>query len=412
MLGRRTALLTTSAALTASGLLLAGTPSAGAATARSTVSLTLGAYGSYAKVGPVTSGTTATFGACSSTTGTSYGSKVAATDLGGRLGKVGAVVTSGTRSGNKATVTSSTGATSLLNGLVQASAIKSTSVSELSGTSLRSSGSTVVTGLKIDGKARSVPAGVGARIDVPDVARITFNRQTTTSTSVSTKLTVDAIRIDLLKGNRLGLDTGTIVLSSSTSGASRPTFFASSGQAYGTTVTVGDKVASDRTAYVGMPCGGTGGAVVHNEVGDVSLPGAVKTGGVSSTGQSVEGSTTSTATFTNRVTSVNLLDGVVTADAVAVRAKSTRAATGFKNYDTGTEITNLKVLGRSVKVASTPNSTVEIAGVGTLTTHKAVSTTVGLDVVGLELKVASNRGQVKAGTVIDVAVAKSRVQPR
>jgi len=405
----RTLVLGPAVALTATGLLLGSATTAGAASQPSVVALTAAAYGSTVSVGPVSSGKTASFSTCSYAAGTSYGKSVEATDLGGRLGTIGAVVTSGTRKGNKITVTSSTGATSLLDGLIEATAIKSTSTSELSGSELQSSGSTVITGLKISGEARDVPSGTGARIDIPQVAKITFNNQKATTTTASKRLTVEAMHIDLLKGNRLGLDAGTIILGSSSSGASRATFFSSSGQAYGTSVSVGSLVTSDPTAYVGLPCGGTGGEISRNALGDVTEPGVVTSGAVSSTAQSIEGVGTTTTIFSNKVSGVNLLDGTVTADAVAARSKSTRSASSLKSYDTGTTITNLKVLGKPVTVSSDANSKVNLAGIGTLVLHKTVKQPTGLDVVGLELTLGSDRGDLKAGTVIQVAVAKSRV---
>jgi hypothetical protein len=411
MLARTTRPLTLGAtvALATAGLLLAGPPSAGAATAPSTVALTASAYGTTATVGPLSSGRTALFSACSVANGSSYDEQVASVDLGRGLGTVGAVVTSGTRTGNQVTVTSTTGATSLLGGLVEAEAIRSTSVSELSGSKLTTSGSTVVTGLKIAGESVAVPAGVGARIDVPHVARITVNHQQTTSTTVSKRLTVEALRIDLLKGNTLGLDAGRIIISSSTSGASKPTYFAASGVAYGTNVTVGSLVTSGPTAYVGMPCGGTGGETVKNKVAGVSLPGLVKVKAVSSTSQSKEGNGSTTATLSDEVAGVNLLGGVVTADAVSVRATSKRSSSGLTSSDSGTEIENLKVLGRRIKVTSKANQAIDVVGLGTLTLHKTVEQANGLDVIGLELTLGQDQGGVKAGTVVQVAVAKSRV---
>jgi hypothetical protein len=411
MLPRTTRPLTlgASVALVTAGLLLTTTSPAGAARRPSTVGLTLSAYGTQASVGPISSGRTAVLSACSTAAGTSYEQQVEASDLGGGLGKVGAVVTSGTRKGDKITVTSTTGATTLLGGLIEAQAVRSTSVSELSGSSLRSSGSSIVTGLKIAGESRVVPTGIGARIDVPKVARITFNNQKTTKTKVSKRLTVEALRIDLLKGNKLGLDTGTIVISSSTSGASKATYFSASGQAYGTDVAAGSLVASGPTAYVGMPCGGTGGEVIKNKIAKVSLPGVLKVGAVSSTGQSKESKGTTASIFSDKVSDVNLLGGAVTADAVRARSTSTRSASGLKSSDSGTEISNLKVLGRRVKVSSKANSTIDVAGLGTLTLHKTVKRSTGLDVVGLELTLGSDRGGAKAGTVVQVAVAKSRV---
>ncbi|SEQ59379.1 choice-of-anchor P family protein [Microlunatus flavus] len=402
--------LGTGLTLGAAALLLAAAAPAGAATtAPSTLSLAASAYGSTAKVGAVSSGKTAYFSACSTGAGTPYGTQVAATDLGGLLGKVGAVVTTGTRSGSSVVATSTTGETSLLGGLVKAKAIASTSTSSLAGSQVSSSGSTVITGLTIAGLPRTVPAGSGSTIVVPGVATLTFNAQTRSTTFASKQLTVDALRVDLLKDNKLGLPTGSIVLGSSTTGASAPTAFAAGGQAYGTTLNVGSLVTSGPTAYVGMPCGGTAGAVSRNKVVGLTLPGVATVGTVASTGQSVEGAGSTTATFSSSVAGVNLLNGAVTADAITVKASTTRSAAGLSSTDDGTVVTGLKVLGKSVTLSTKDNATVDVAGVGTLTVRKTVKQATGLDVIGLELRLGSDQPGLAAGTVLQVAAAKSRV---
>jgi len=109
------------------------------------------------------------------------------------------------------------------------------------------------------------------------------------------------------------------------------------------------------------------------------------------------------------VAGVNLLGGVVTADAVSVRATSKRSSSGLTSSDSGTEIENLKVLGRRIKVTSKANQAIDVVGLGTLTLHKTVEQANGLDVIGLELTLGQDQGGVKAGTVVQVAVAKSRV---
>lgn len=259
--------------------MLACTSSAGAAEQPSTVSLSASAYGSTASVGPVTAGKTARFTSCSTTPGTAYGNDVAVTDLGC--------------------------------GLVQATTISATSTSELVGVRLRSSGSTTITGLTIAGLPKTVPAGVSSRLDIPGVATSTFNRQASASTTVSRELTADALRIDLLKDNKLGLAAGSVVVGSATSGASGPTSFAGSGMAYGTMVDVGGVVASGASAYVSMPCGGTGGAVLKNKVLGLSVPGVVTSRAVASIGQSIEGTGSTTAVFRSTVAGIDLLGGAV-----------------------------------------------------------------------------------------------------
>lgn len=407
--------LVASVALTGAGLLLLGQAPASADTAPAGVAFSASAYGSTAAVGPVTSGRTAYFSACAAGgEGGPYGNRTAATDLGGVLGKVGAVVTAGTRSGSSIAATSTTGETTLLGGLVQAKTVASRSTSSLSGSpgtgaGVVSSGSSVVTGLTIAGLPRAVPAGVGAKVEIPGVATVRFNTQTTTTTYTTRQLTVEALRVEVPKGNKLGLPSGSIVVGSATSGISAPTSHVPGGQAYGTTVKVGGVLTSDQTAYVAMPCGGTGGAVTTKTVVGLTLPGLARLGTVTSTGRSVEAPGTTTAVFSSTAAGLDLLGGAVTAEAVTAKATTTRSASGLSSTNEGTTIRGLKVLGQPVAVPAKDNATVPVAGIGTLTLRKTLQQPTGLDVVALELKLSTDHLGLRAGTVLQVAAAKSRV---
>ena len=106
---------------------------------------------------------------------------------------------------------------------------------------------------------------------------------------------------------------------------------------------------------------------------------------------------------------VDLLGGAVTADAITARSATTRTASALSSTSSGTVITNLKVLGTPVTLGTKANTSVDVAGLGRLTVNKTVKQVNGLDVTGLELKLSADRLGVSAGTVVEVAVARSRV---
>ena len=172
---------------------------------------------------------------------------------------------------------------------------------------------------------------------------------------------------------------------------------------------MGTLAVAGASAYVAMPCGGTGGSVVERGVATLAVPGVVASSAITSTAQSVEATGSTTSVLGSTVAGVDLLGGAVTTDAITARSATTRTSAGLSSTSSGTVITNFTVLGTPVSLGTKPNTSVDVAGLGRRTVNKTVEQVNGLDVTGLGPKLSADRLGVVAGTVVEVVVARLRV---
>jgi hypothetical protein len=371
------------------------------------------AYGSTVSVGAITSGSTAVVSVCSLAPGAASTNQAAKVNA-GLLGSIGAVTSSitptKTDTASSTVTTTTTAGTSLLAGLITANTITTTATSSFTPDGgFTNAGSTVVAGLKIAGQTVTATPGVNSKISIPNIATVTLNIQSASAVGGDHSKSVQGLRIDLLSGNPLGLGTGRIIIGSSTASLHDPVMNRAAGTAYGTQIDLAGIVKSGATAPVGLPCGGSNGVTRTNSTASVNVPGVLSAGATATTARSTDAPTGTTAEFSATTAGVNLLNGVVKVDAITAKASATRSGSTLTSSSDGTQIAGLKINGTTVEVPAGENSTLQIAGVGTLTFRKVVKSTVGVDVFGLELKLSTDQLGLKAGTTIQVAAARPRV---
>ena len=136
----------------------------------------------------------------------------------------------------------------------------------------------------------------------------------------------------------------------------------------------------------------------------------VLTGGVASTtAKSTDSATATNATTSATIADVNLLGGVVTADAVTAKASTTRKGTSLYRSSAGTSIANLEINGNPVTITIKPNTRINIAGVGTLYLRRSIWNSTGFEVYALQLVLSTAQGGLPAGAVVTAGYAQSGV---
>lgn len=388
---------------------------AGSAAAATTSSAFVGsAYGSTAQVGTIArSGPTSLVSACS-LHGYRHDDHAAAVHL-GPVGNIGAVTTRAEGTTIKGalteTSTSTTGTTSLLGGLVQARTITTRAVASRNGSTYHLSGSTSITGLRINNRAVTATPKPNQQISVPGVATVTLNVQGTSGNYNLHQSGVTGMRITVLSGNRLGLPAGVVVVGHAVAGIHAPVHARPYGSAFATQAKVGSVLTSGPSAPVSLPCGGSAGKTVSNPTAAVRIGDAVSAGAVSSSASSTDNATATTATTQSKVTKINLLHGVVSADAVTARANASLSKGRLTRTSTGTTITGLKINGKRVSVSAgvKANTKIPIAGVGTLWLNRSVNSGTQIQVNAMQLHLDTARAGLKAGADIDIAVARAGV---
>jgi hypothetical protein len=140
--------------------------------------------------------------------------------------------------------------------------------------------------------------------------------------------------------------------------------FGFNGEAFSTRVRLaGGTLLSGPSALASVGCTTQGGITSHNSAASISVPGILSSGtadnNVSTAAVGGVHSTHSTSTIQN----VSLLGGLISADALTADATTSWDGSAF-NFQDGSTFANLVVAGQSLGVNVTPNSRIDLAGLG------------------------------------------------
>lgn len=191
------------------------------------------------------------------------------------------------------------------------------------------------------------------------------------------------------------------------------------GQAYGTRVNahVGDEitVVSDPTARVATPAGSSNGRTLTNSTLAVRVPGVLTTGVISSTTTSNKDAFgNATIRNTNRTAGVNLLNGLVKADAIEVIA-SGKLDEGKYTSAMEMKLVRLTVAGKTIPIDVSPNTIINVAGVGEIALNRQeVNTSGGAfqnRIIALRITLDTAQAGLPVGAVIEAGVAYTAIAP-
>jgi hypothetical protein len=178
------------------------------------------------------------------------------------------------------------------------------------------------------------------------------------------------------------------------------------GFAYGTKLGNSSSARSSPSAIVYLPCLGTNGTVVTNQTGTAGQPGAFEVGSTLDTAQGMVGGTDAWGRLTSSVQAVDLLNGLVTADAVEAVAHAAKSAGGFAFDDEGSNLVNVIVGGVPMSSNVPPNTKIDLPGIGTLWIHRLIRTATSIEVRMIEIDVdQANAFGLRPGSVLQVAAA-------
>ena len=371
------------------------------------------AYGSTAKFGTsVNSGRTANTPLCTTKAPVANTNDTAEVNLEG-LGTIGATTTKveSKRSGStqSSTATTTVAGVELLGSQVTADAITVVAKSIFRNGAYERQGSTTFVGLRVAGVLvpDQTPAA-NTELNIPLVGRVILNQQSTSDAFRNHVQTVTGLRVIVTADVPL-IGAGQAQIGYAEATLHSPTLARAYGNAYATKVQAGDLLSSGPTAIVYLPCGGTAGATRTSNIAGIELPPVLGIGAAQTAGKSVENGTSTNATTTARIADLDLLDGVVTADAIFAKASVTRTGSKLTRSSAGTTIADLRINGTSVPVPTGTNRQVPVPGVGTLFVNRAISTSTGLQVYALQLQLTTGSGPLASGTVINIGAANAGV---
>jgi hypothetical protein len=329
--------------------------------------------------------------------------------------------------GSKMTVKAQVGGVNLLNGLITAQAITTTDIAQVDANN-NTSGSvdTQILGLKVGSLNIPLTINKNFHVTIPGVVNVWANASFVFPgpAGSGTILTYGAgLFIGLLqqKGN---FPAGTFIFVNPTYGAistvTPVTGAVIGGTAYGSKVIVSGgglfSVNSGPTAKISMPIDGTGGVVLKNTTATANLTDILFAGAITDTAQGVKSpSNVAYSEMTTKLLGLNLLGGVVTADALTGVARVEALPGGGTKATATTSLVNLKVLGQVININTAPNTVINIANIGTLTIRAqatAVSAS-GLQanalVKVLELKINVATHGLPVGALLQIGVASAYI---
>ncbi len=310
----------------------------------------------------------------------------------------------------------------LLSGAITADVIESASFVTASnvtslGAALTGGTSTTFARLTIGGKAYPINVPSNTKVTIPGLAEVVIN-ETRTDKSVfgKTVRTIgNALHITLLKpqgnapaGAEIKLNpTQAIIVPTGDSDA-----LPVGGFAYGTGIRVGAgdnvRVLSQPTGMVSLPSIGTGGVPYTNEIASVDVPQVATVGAIKT---SVNGSTVpgfADVATGAQLAKINLLGGLIKADAVAVTSH-VRKAVNNNIAETSMNFVNLVVGGRRIPVDVAKNTQIYLLGVGQVYINQVMTKPNYSAIVGIRVILSTKRFGLPAGADIQVAVASSYI---
>lgn len=155
------------------------------------------------------------------------------------------------------------------------------------------------------------------------------------------------------------------------------------GQAYSTYVNT-PLGSSGQTALAVLPAvTGTDGAEADAQGAALSVPGALSSSFLNSITSGELGTTEAGAQSTASAASINILNGLITADEVIANVMSSRTASGAVSNANGSTFTNLAVAGASQPGSVAPNTNIVLPGVGYVVLNEQVPTGDGATSSGL-----------------------------
>lgn len=416
---RRSIRATVSAAISTALALALPISLASRAEGASTRSLFLGeAFGSYSFVGEtaMTGKTAYTTIGCQAKPGTHFentmGSNSEENMNSGSVNTTGDAIKNA--SVTKTLTTSVVNRANLLQGRITASRVKAVSATIRDAGGMRTSAAgSSLTNVVVFGETLEVAPGPNTRITLPRFGYAVLNEQFTGNVGSLEFLAVNGIHVYITEMNPLRIPVGSQFVMAHAYSALKPTIAAIvGGQAYGHKLFEGSRIQSGPSAIVYMPCAGTGGKVVENDLAAVTHPPAFQLGEVKDTATGTVTSKSATSQTTSSIESVSLLGGLVTADLVKAVARASKDGSGVAFSDAGSQFVNLVVAGRLMGQRIAPNTAIQLPGIGTLWLRRVIRTPYSIEIRMIDLPVnQDNPFELKPGSKLQLAVARALVLP-
>lgn len=310
----------------------------------------------------------------------------------------------------------------LLNGLVKIDAVTTdvTTTAKSDG-SVSASGGTQLAGIKVLGLDLPLNIPKNFAANIPGVAAVSANVVLNNGDASYAATQGWALGIQLLSA-RNGFQAGTVILlnpffHTTQAQDPQPAGKRVAGEAYSTRIqaNVGDavEVVSDPTAHIATPLFSSGGATLTNSTATVDLPGIATVKALTSTSTSRTSATGGPVEVvnTNQTAGLNLLGGLITADAIKVTAQG-KVEGGVYTGGVKLDLVKLVIAGRTIPINVSPNTAIDVAGLGKVELNKQELFPQGgmNKITALKITLDTKKAGLPVGAVIELGVASTIVE--
>jgi hypothetical protein len=301
---------------------------------------------------------------------------------------------------------------SLLGGLITIQAVTTHVTTTFGASGATGDAHTTFVGVHIPGVTLPVNVPPNFNITIPGIASLTLNGVQKTVTPTAVLVQTFALDLTLLQGNgssptgsEVVLNPGEVALTNSTKQAT----YNLQGFAYGSqidaTVTGIAQAHSGMTAEVVMPTGGTGGNTVINSTAAVNAAPVITLGAIECTMTGSTSTTLASSQTTYELGRLNVLNGLITADAIKGVAQVLRTPDGTLIPTASTTFVNLVIAGTKIPIDVTPNTVINVAGLATITINQQVFLSNTAATRGIDIKLLVAKYGVPAGAEIEIGAA-------
>lgn len=334
----------------------------------------------------------------------------------GSLAKVGAVTTDTSAdkfgvAGTKVTANANTAQVNLLGGKIRIGAVETKTYAQGDDTDVSGGSDTTFVDLVIAGKKLPISFNRNTKIGIPGLAEIVLNESKTTDTGNTYITEGAALKVTLLRNYGNAHAGAVITLNPTQAGVIIATDFDApsvGGIAYGSyaLLTAGSdiKVFLGPSAATGIPPGGTGNRTTGNSTASANLPKVLNAGLISTTAKSLSITGYADAADTAQIARVNVLNGLIKADAIGVASHIRKTEDGIVS-DRQAQFLNVSVGKLKIPLNAAPNTKIDIAGVGTLIINRQIVTAKSSWVVGLDLTLSTAKFGLPVNAEVQLGVA-------
>ena len=301
----------------------------------------------------------------------------------------------------------------LLGGAIRIEAVDTVStVKTVNGVASADTNTTFVN-LHVVGHNLPVDISKNTAISIPGVATVVLNLALDGAQGDQALGYGASVYISLLKDLGPSPLGSTVVLTPTYAamGVGDPSKHSLSGNAYGSKVLVdaGDaaNVHSDPTAPVHV-FGGTHGKTTTSSIAAVNLNPVLHVGAITDTARGVNDDAQQDVETTSEIAGVNLLNGLIKADAINVDAR-VQGPPGGPYLVTGTStLVNLVIDGNKIPINVAPNSQIKIGNLAVVTINQQKKTGNLVTVRALDIQLLKRGDGLPAGAEIQIASATAQ----